>query len=141
MNPSGSTKINEVKIDSENKEHTYEQSEARTKENKSKMDAMAKVFIPKANLSGVTKLYCIMLSGDNKLGRDMNMEENWQNSYLNLGKDECLLTESSEVVSRQVIRNDGVYIRGNIERVNVTLTADTGASRTVVSTRVYNEIP
>ncbi|KAH3882453.1 hypothetical protein DPMN_006393 [Dreissena polymorpha] len=34
----------------------------------------------------------------------------------------------------------GVYIRGLIGETTVTFTADTGASRTMVSTRVYDQL-
>ena len=65
------------------------------------------------------------------------------NSVLKLEKDECILPEpcsSFDIVGRQVFRNDGVYIEGKIEDVKVTITADTGAARTIVSTKVYDKI-
>lgn len=63
------------------------------------------------------------------------------NEVLKLEKDEYLLPEVADIIGRQVLRNDGVYIEGKIEGLKVTLTADTGAARTVVSTRVYDKIP
>ena len=81
---------------------------------------------------------CILLSENNRLERELDTHEKERSSYLRLEKDECLLTEESEVIGRQVIRNEGVYLEGNIEGVKVTLTADT---RTVVSTRVLHKIP
>ena len=35
---------------------------------------------------------------------------------------------------------DGVYVRGKVGSVPVTFTADTGASRTVISNRVYEKM-
>ena len=37
-----------------------------------------------------------------------------------------------DVVERQVMRGDGVYVDGSIQGIKVTFTADTGATRTVI---------
>jgi hypothetical protein len=37
-----------------------------------------------------------------------------------------------DVVERQVMRGDGVYVDGSIQGIKVTFTADTGAARTVI---------
>ena len=73
-----------------------------------------------------------MLSWNNRLERELDTDGKEKSSYLRLEKDECLLTEGSEVIGRQVIRNEGVYLEGKIEGVKVTLTADTGATRSGV---------
>ena len=73
-----------------------------------------------------------MLSWNNRLERELDTDGKERSSYLRLEKDECLLTEGSEVIGRQVIRNEGVYLEGKIEGVKVTLTADTGAIRSGV---------
>ncbi len=50
-------------------------------------------------------------------------------------------------ITTKVIHNDrdkrlcnGVYIKGQIEGIPILFTADTGASRTVISERVYNRM-
>jgi hypothetical protein len=73
-----------------------------------------------------------LLSWNNRLERELDTDGKERSSYLRLEKDECLLTEGSEVIGRQVIRNEGVYLEGKIEGVKVTLTADTGAIRSGV---------
>lgn len=50
-------------------------------------------------------------------------------------------SEKLEVVGRQVLRSDGVYIEGSIQGTNVTFTADTGAARTVLSYKAFRKIP
>ena len=62
----------------------------------------------------------ILLSGNNRLERELDTDGKERSSYLRLEKDECLLTEGSEVIGRQVIRNEGVYLEGKIEGVKVT---------------------
>jgi hypothetical protein len=46
-----------------------------------------------------------------------------------------------DVVERQVMRSDGVYVDGSIQGIKVTFTADTGAARTVISTKLFRKIP
>jgi hypothetical protein len=46
-----------------------------------------------------------------------------------------------DVVGRQVMRSDGVYVDGSIQGIKVTFTADTGAARTVISTKLFRKIP
>ena len=48
---------------------------------------------------------------------------------------------SSNLIGRQVLRSDGVYIEGQIQGYDVNFTVDTGASRTVLSVRAFEEIP
>ena len=43
-------------------------------------------------------------------------------------------------VQRRLKRSDGIYIEGEIEGVPVTFTADTGATRSIISPRIYNSI-
>ncbi|CAG2216172.1 unnamed protein product [Mytilus edulis] len=46
----------------------------------------------------------------------------------------------THIIGRQVLRCEGVYIQGSIEGINVTFTADTGATRTVISTKTFRKI-
>jgi hypothetical protein len=46
-----------------------------------------------------------------------------------------------DVVGRQAMRSDGVYVDGSIQGIKVTFTADTGAARTVISTKLFRKIP
>jgi hypothetical protein len=46
-----------------------------------------------------------------------------------------------DVVGRQVMRSDGVYVDGSIQGIKVTFTADTGAARTVISSKLFRKIP
>ncbi|CAC5396051.1 unnamed protein product [Mytilus coruscus] len=56
-------------------------------------------------------------------------------------KDETPQSNKFDIIGRQVVRCDGVYIEGSIQGVKVTFTADTGAARTVISTRIFKQIP
>ncbi|CAC5388087.1 unnamed protein product [Mytilus coruscus] len=56
-------------------------------------------------------------------------------------KDETPQSNKSDIIGRQVLRCDGVYIEGSIQRVKVTFTADTGAARTVISAHIFKKIP
>ncbi|CAC5362425.1 unnamed protein product [Mytilus coruscus] len=56
-------------------------------------------------------------------------------------KDETPQSNKLDIIGRQVVRCDGVYIEGSIQGVKVTFTADTGAARTVISTRIFKKIP
>ena len=44
-------------------------------------------------------------------------------------------------IRREIPRSDGIYIEGDVNSVKVIFTADTGASCTIISDRVYNRIP
>lgn len=46
-----------------------------------------------------------------------------------------------DVVGRQVMRSDGVYVDGSIQGIKVIFTADTGAARTVISSKLFRKIP
>ncbi|CAC5386997.1 unnamed protein product [Mytilus coruscus] len=50
-------------------------------------------------------------------------------------------TGNFDIIGRQILRSEGVYIKGSIENTNVVFTADTGATRTVISTKVFKKIP
>lgn len=39
------------------------------------------------------------------------------------------------------MKYDGVYIKGSINSIPITYTADTGATKTVISDRIYRQIP
>ncbi|CAC5399366.1 unnamed protein product [Mytilus coruscus] len=46
----------------------------------------------------------------------------------------------SNVIAKQVLRSDGVYVEGHIQGSEVNLTVDTGAVRTVLSVHAFNKI-
>ncbi|CAC5418223.1 unnamed protein product [Mytilus coruscus] len=50
-------------------------------------------------------------------------------------------TGNFDIIGRQILRSEGVYIKGSIEHTNVVFTADTGATITVISTKVFKKIP
>ncbi|CAC5423944.1 unnamed protein product [Mytilus coruscus] len=54
-------------------------------------------------------------------------------------KDETPQSNKLDIIGRQVVRCDGVYVEGSIQGVKVTFTADTGAARTVISTRIFKK--
>ena len=44
-------------------------------------------------------------------------------------------------MERRLRRSEGIYVEGEIEGIKLTLTAVTGATRSIISPRVYNSIP
>jgi hypothetical protein len=84
-----------VKSKYENEESNRGSNETRSEENKSKSDATAEVFTPKA-LSEINKPGCILLTGNNRFERELDTRGKERSSFLRLEKDECLLTEGSE---------------------------------------------
>jgi hypothetical protein len=58
-------------------------------------------------------------------------------NLLNRGLSPITLDESST----SVMRSDGVYVDGSIQGIKVTFTADTGAARTVISSKLFRKIP
>jgi predicted aspartyl protease len=50
------------------------------------------------------------------------------------------LDSSSDMVRRGVPKSAGVYIKGTVNNVNVWFTMDTGASRTLVSKKIFEQI-
>jgi len=55
------------------------------------------------------------------------------------GKEQIVTTPN--VIGRQVLRSDGVYIEGQVEGFDVNFTVDTGATRTVLSVGAFNKLP
>ncbi|MEW8546855.1 MAG: aspartyl protease family protein, partial [Candidatus Thiodiazotropha sp.] len=47
---------------------------------------------------------------------------------------------NSPQVQRRLKRSDGVYVEGAIEGFKMTFTADTGATRSIISRRVFDKI-
>lgn len=47
----------------------------------------------------------------------------------------------AEVIRRKIPKCSGIYIKGSVHGVPVYYTVDTGASRTIVSWRIFNQIP
>ena len=45
-----------------------------------------------------------------------------------------------ETIHKKTPKSNGIYVKGSIYRIPIWFTIDTGASRTVVSTRVYNKM-
>ncbi len=50
-------------------------------------------------------------------------------------------TEDANIIRRNIQPWKGVYLEGRVSGVEVTFTADTGATRTVISDSVYHQIP
>ena len=48
---------------------------------------------------------------------------------------------SEDKINRQKLRQDGIYVEGKIQGTSVNFTVDTGATKTVMSERTYNQIP
>ena len=48
---------------------------------------------------------------------------------------------SPQVIGRQVIRCDGVYVKGQVQGFDIDFTVDMGATRTVLSTQTLKRIP
>jgi hypothetical protein len=48
---------------------------------------------------------------------------------------------SPQVIGRQVLRCDGVYVKGQVQGFDINFTEDTGATRTVLSTQTFKRIP
>ena len=44
------------------------------------------------------------------------------------------------LIGRKITQNDGVYVKGKINDVEVTFTADTGASCTIMSEKIFQKI-
>jgi len=55
------------------------------------------------------------------------------------GKEQDL--SSPQVIGRQVLRCDGVYVKGQVQGFDINFTVDTGAARTVLSTQTFKRIP
>ncbi|CAC5401669.1 unnamed protein product [Mytilus coruscus] len=45
-----------------------------------------------------------------------------------------------QVVGRQVLRSDGVYVKGQVQGFGINFTVDTGAARTVLSKQAFQQI-
>lgn len=50
------------------------------------------------------------------------------------------IKETSPQIQRRLKRSDGVYVEGAIEGINMTFTADTGATRSIISHGVFDKI-
>lgn len=50
-------------------------------------------------------------------------------------------TQSEIIIRRERTLDDGFYVPGKIENVNVMFATDTGASRTLISDEIYEKIP
>ena len=48
---------------------------------------------------------------------------------------------SCDVIGRQVLRSDGVYVMGQVQGSEINFTVDTGAARTVLSRQAFSKIP
>lgn len=51
-----------------------------------------------------------------------------------------MLKETSPQIQRRLKRSDGVYVEGAIEGIKMTFTADTGATRSIISHGVFDRI-
>ena len=50
-------------------------------------------------------------------------------------------TKPTDPVIKRIVRSDGFYLEASIEGVEMVFTIDTGATKTVISERVYHSIP
>lgn len=50
-------------------------------------------------------------------------------------------SKSDDVIRRGKTFDDGFYVLGKVEKVDVMFTIDTGASKTMISEEVYKKIP
>ena len=73
-------------------------------------------------------------SGQNNLVANCNIEKPITN---NCSDVEVPLKGS---IRRKVGLSDGVYVRGVLEGIEILFTADTGASKTVLASRLYNKL-
>lgn len=64
------------------------------------------------------------------------MQETTQPTGINNPSD-----NSVTQIARQLMRSEGIYIKGKIQGMKVMFTVDTGAIRTVLSDRAYRNIP
>ncbi|KAH3860129.1 hypothetical protein DPMN_023020 [Dreissena polymorpha] len=48
--------------------------------------------------------------------------------------------KEEKIIRRRKPDSSGVYVKGSIQGINLTFTADTGATRTIISDRIYNKI-
>ena len=70
-------------------------------------------------------------STDTSIGPSTDTQTNQANTQV---------PENQSTIKR-ILRSEGFYLDADIEGVKVLLTIDTGATRTVISERVYNSIP
>lgn len=70
-------------------------------------------------------------------GDNLKVEPSGQ-VILNSGSNE---EPQVDLIGRQLTRSDGVYVEGAVQGTKVCFTADTGAARTVVSTKLFRQIP
>ncbi|CAC5387406.1 unnamed protein product [Mytilus coruscus] len=81
----------------------------------------------------------IVKRGDNSNTSSVTLEDkNLVCSTPILGSEQSI---ASNVIARQVLRSDGVYVEGHIQGSEVNFTVDTGAVRTVLSVHAFNKIP
>ncbi|CAC5410263.1 unnamed protein product [Mytilus coruscus] len=102
------------------------------------------VIVKKENISN---------SGSNSNSKEENISNNGSNSNSkeeNISNRENIVKHgiivvnnqfANNVIARQVLRSDGVYVEGHIQGSEVNFTVDTGAVRTVLSVHAFNKIP
>ena len=84
-----------------------------------------------------------------KIAENMIKEENPVNNFVkdvnsdmtDVTRVDKLANDESHQVRRGVPRVSGIYVKGHVETVDIVYTVDTGASATLVSSRVFDEIP
>ncbi|CAC5395659.1 unnamed protein product [Mytilus coruscus] len=81
----------------------------------------------------------IVKHGDNSNTSSVTLEDkNLVCSTPILGNEQSI---ASNVIARQVLRSDEVYVEGHIQGSEVNFTVDTRAVRTVLSVHAFNKIP
>ena len=79
--------------------------------------------------------------GDSPLFKKFSSDTDMEVDDLSKIGDNSPPLKCLDVVGRQVMRSEGVYVDGSIQGINVTVTADTGAARTVISSKLFRKIP
>ena len=76
---------------------------------------------------------------DNKHTTDVNVNDSNASSENGTHSPQEEQTEEAKI-QRRLKRSEGIYVEGEIEGIKLTFTADTGATRSIISPRIYNSI-
>lgn len=72
---------------------------------------------------------------ENSEGQGAAQEENGQN------RTNLINLFTTDIIRRQRPRYDGIYVKTVVHGIKFLFTADTGATRTIISTKIFNKIP
>ena len=76
---------------------------------------------------------------DNKHTTDVNVKDSNTRSVNESHSPQEEQAEEAKI-QRRLKRNERIYVEGEIEGIKLTFTADTGATRSIISPRIYNSI-